>query len=168
MNKKSIILIVFSIILLLLGVFLASYFWYHGKWKDGTGWQPVTIVVCFWALGVGILMGSKVLEYKPPYKAIFILIITIYLTDLFIKKEKYDNIKLNSQTTNAEILFIGYKYLHGFGMDYTYIVDGVKYFKWDSGEKFIKRKNFVVGDSIKVVYNKFDPHMHEFRELLYK
>ena len=168
MNKKSIILIILAISLFALGIALALPYWYYGEWKDGIGWTPTTIIACAWALGMGVLLSGKVVKYQVPYKEIGILIITIYVCNAIVKAKKFESIKSNSGITYAKVLFKGNKYLHGFGIDYTYMINGVEYLKWDNDEDFIKNEKLIVGDSIEIVYNINDPHMHEFKDILNK
>lgn len=168
MNIKHVILISTSFAIFIASIFLAVPYWYYGEWKDGLGIEPVTIITCGWAVAVGILMFCKTIKYKTPYREIFVLIVTIILSDSIIDTNKSERIKSNSSITYAKVQFIGTRTRRGFGIEYKYTVNGIEFLKWDSDKTFIKKEKLAIGDSIRLVYNKLDPNMHEFYSLLYK
>jgi hypothetical protein len=165
---KNPIYIVIALSIFLLSIILGINFWYDGEWKDGIGFFPVGIIICGWAIALVVLIWGKLIKFKVPIVPIVVLISVIVIIDSIMDSIKNDQIENNKSKTKAEVLFVGTKYRHGFGISYSYQVNNVRYEKWDDNADFIHGNKLKMGDSINIVFSRKNPHIHEFEKLIDK
>jgi hypothetical protein len=142
MNKKSIILKLCSLTIMILGFIIASSYWYEGETKEGFSPKAGIIIICFWTAGVLLLMWTKVLEYKPPLKELVILVIAFNVSGYILESKKNKIINANSGNVYGQVLFVGTKGRMGFGFEYAYKLNDKAYYKWDNNEDFIRKNKF--------------------------